>query len=171
MNRNHEISDQFNNWSDNEETKCDKFAPPSRESPSSASIHEAGSFAGLVDRALQEVWQAGLQVRARSGSWSEVLSVGEHSRRSSGDDLRAAGLRRSGEGLSCEPCGSSRAVGGNLRNQSRAHETSRAILVNRYGLSIGRGFWGRRLFGRRDVGRKHDSRLPSWRTGRGGERR
>jgi hypothetical protein len=45
----------------------------------------------LVDRALQALRQAGMQMCRRSRPWSEVLPVGELSRGATADGLRATG--------------------------------------------------------------------------------
>src|ERR1044071_2943488 len=45
-------------------------------------------------RALQAMWQAGMQMRRRPGTWPKVLSLGQLSRIAATDGLRAAGVVR-----------------------------------------------------------------------------
>ncbi len=49
------------------------------------------SAARLTHRALQALWQAGLQMCRGAGPWPEVLPVGELSRRAAANGLRATG--------------------------------------------------------------------------------
>ena len=162
------ISDQLYNWSEKNGKSIDKFAPASRESHSTASSNEAGIFKGVVDRAIQEVWEAWLQMRERSGAWAEILSLGKHAQKSSGDDLRAAGLCRSSPELSFESSRSSRAVGGDLRNQPRTVEESREVLESSHEFGVSQCLGNRRRFGGRGVGRQYDTGLSLCGIGTGG---
>jgi hypothetical protein len=84
-------SDHAYDWSDRsirEILLCVAQAPASV----AAQIATLGcGTAWLADRALQALWQAGLQMCRGSGSRPEVLPVGELSRRAAADGLRATG--------------------------------------------------------------------------------
>ncbi len=123
------MSDQLYTWSDEEHKFNDDVAPPPRHSATSAAIPEAGVPEGLADRALQEVRQGRLQVRAWPGARSQVLPVAKYSWGAAGDGVRAAGLCRAGRGLSCKPLNGSQAVGGDLRDQPRAAETEGGVVA------------------------------------------
>jgi hypothetical protein len=84
--------------------------------------------AGIHHRAIQALWQAGMQMRRRARSWSQVLSVSELSRPASTDGLCAAGgLRRDG-GIDRQLSPNARNSGDNLRDQPRIVAPSRGAL-------------------------------------------
>jgi hypothetical protein len=84
-------SDHVYDWSDSsirEILLCVAQAPAGV----AAQIAALGcSAARLTHRALQALWQAGLQMCRGSGPWPEVLPVGELSRRAAANGLRATG--------------------------------------------------------------------------------
>ena len=85
-------SDQLYTWSDiNEEERacCQPEKAPS--SPPTSTAPAQGDPARLVDRALQTLWQARVQVRRRPWSWTQVLPFGELSRLAAADGLCSAG--------------------------------------------------------------------------------
>jgi hypothetical protein len=85
-------------------------------------------LARLADRALQALWQAGLQMRRRSRPRPEVLPVGELSRRATADGLRATGRCGRHSGARRElPRGAHGSRGG-LRNQPRTVTAPRGAL-------------------------------------------
>jgi hypothetical protein len=86
------------------------------------------SVARLVDRALQALWQAGLQMCRGSWSRPEVLPVGELSRRAAADGLRATGKSGSHSRARRQlPRGTHDARRG-LRDQPRAAAAPRGAL-------------------------------------------
>jgi len=87
-------SDQLNTWSDKngkraccrlEETSTSTFTPVAPAQVDSAR---------LADRALQTLWQAGVQMRRRSRPWPQVLPFGEPSGIAAANGLCAAGVSR-----------------------------------------------------------------------------
>jgi hypothetical protein len=87
-----------------------------------------GAAARLVDRALQTLRQAGLQVRRGSGPRAKVLPVRELSRRATADGLCATGKSGSHSHASRQlPPGTHKARGG-LRDQPRAVTAPRGAL-------------------------------------------
>ena len=163
-------SDQLYTWSDiNEEERacCQPEKTPS--SPPTSTAPAQGDPARLVDRALQTLWQARVQVRRRPWSWTQVLPFGELSRLAAADGLCSAGG-------ACSDCGvcrqlplGPRNLRSHLRDQPRTaappggalngrHERSavRHPCANRcwigwraprqYGRSLAR--WQPRLFGK-----------------------
>ena len=93
MTENALISDQFYNWSDNEQ-----FRFHSRTAPATPGFDQAAGAARtlhsprFLDRTLQTLWQTRLQVRPRPGSWSQILFVDQPARCSPRDGLRPGGL-------------------------------------------------------------------------------
>jgi hypothetical protein len=103
----------------------------------------------LTYRALQTLWQAGLQVRQGPGAWSQVLPVGQLPGASTSHGLCAARTLRSDHRIPGQLPTNSRDFRGNLRDQPRTITASRGALsrdgrrtfcVHR---SVGNGNWCR----------------------------
>jgi len=94
-------------------------------------IDRAESAARLCDRALQEVWQAWVQVCPGAGSWTEVLSVSEPGRAATGDGVCSQGVCGGGGAQAGEPAGVSQGTGGTLRDKQGAAEAARRVLAGR----------------------------------------
>src|SRR5580693_6508419 len=94
MNNLHLLSDHVYDWSAKSlEQNIFGVAPtPARVAAQTAAV--GCGAARLADRALQALRQAGLQMRRWSRPRAEVLPVGEFSRRTAADGLRAAGKSR-----------------------------------------------------------------------------
>ena len=122
------ISDQCYKGSAANDRPTDNIASTPCLADTTAAVDEARVSQGLAGRALQAMWQAGVQVCPGAGSWSQILSLSKPCRASSGDDLRAPGLGRAGGGLSCESCGCPRTVGGDLRDKPDVVKKSRGFL-------------------------------------------
>ena len=126
------VSDQLLTWSD-EYTEADHGRPAKAPPSAPASIAAAQSHpAGFPHRALQTLWQARMQMRRRSRSWPQVLSVGELSRPAPTNGLRPARVLRAGERVpgQLSPC--SPDSGGDLRDQPRAPAPPREALKDRH---------------------------------------
>src|SRR5438094_2223674 len=95
-------SAQLYTWSDTheEERACHLEKTPSSSRAPTAPTQ--GDLAWLADRALQTLWQARVQVRRRSRSWTQVLPFGELSGLAAADGLCAAGVSRADCGVCCQ---------------------------------------------------------------------
>src|SRR5271169_6390045 len=85
------LSDHIYDWSDQ---SLEQNIVGVTQAPASVAAQTSAVGCGaarLADRALQALRQAGLQMCRGSGSRSEVLPVGEFSRRAAADGLRAPG--------------------------------------------------------------------------------
>ena len=126
------VSDQLYTWSDNhaERTHC-RFAktPPSSPAPAASAPRDPARF---PHRALQTMWQAGMQMRRRPRPRSQVLSVGELSRPAAANGLRPAGVLCSGGRVPRQLPPRPRDLGGHLRDQPRAAAPSGGALEDRY---------------------------------------
>ena len=126
------MSDQLYTWSDSnaERTHC-RFAktPPSSPAPTASAPRDPARF---PHRALQTMWQAGMQMRRRPRSWPQVLSVGELSRPAAANGLRAAGVSCSDGRVPRQLPSSPRDLGGHLRDQPRTAAPSGGALKDRY---------------------------------------
>src|ERR1700736_1881945 len=125
------MSDQLYTWSDRDAKE--NCCRPAKTTPGAAAPTAAigGDSARLADRALQTLWQAGMQMRQRSRSWAQVLSVGELSGLAATNGLRAARGLRPDQGVSGQLSASPRALGGDLRDQSRTAAPPRDALKSR----------------------------------------
>jgi len=124
-------SDQFYTWSDRnaEQAHC-RLAktPPCPPAPTAPAPSHPSR---LPHRALQTLWQAGMQMRRRSRSWPQVLSVGELSGPATANGLRAAGVLRADGRVPRQLPPSPRDLGGDLRDQPRIVAPPRGALKGR----------------------------------------
>src|SRR5215472_1854326 len=126
------LSDQLLAWSDeNREADHRRLAkaPPSAPAPIAPAQSCPPRF---PHRALQTLWQARLQMRRRSRSWPQVLSVGELSRPAPANGLRPARVLRAGERVPGQLPPRPPGLGGDLRDQPRALTASREALRDRH---------------------------------------
>ena len=107
----------------------------SAQAPTSATAADttAGSAPSwLPHRALQTLWQAGLQMRPRPGSWAEVLPLGQSLRATAANGLHSPGLLPPDHRISDQLSAAPSDFGRDLRYQSRAVIASRRALRNRH---------------------------------------
>ena len=125
-------ADQLYTWSDNNashitQTALVRFAkaPAAAVAP----VAPARAFAArLAHRALQTLWQGGMQMRPRSRSWPQVLPLRELFRPNAANGLRAPGVSGSDHRSSGSSPSSPRDLGGDLRDQSRTTASPRGTL-------------------------------------------
>jgi len=162
-------SDQLFTWSDEytERIRC-RAAKTPRRSCASTSPAQIDS-ARLAHRAIQAMWQAGVQMRRRPRPWPQILPFGEPPGLAATHGLCAARVSRSDYRVHCQLPPGARDLRSDLRDQPRTaappggalnghHERSsvRPPCVNRcwigwraprqYGRSLAR--WQPRLFGK-----------------------
>ena len=121
-------SDQLSTWSDinARQTNCRVAkTPPSSLTPTSST---PGHSARFPHRALQTLWQAGMQMRRRSRPWPQVLSFGELPGLAAANGLCAARVLRTDYRVPCQLPSSPRDLRGDLRDQSRASAAPRGAL-------------------------------------------
>lgn len=99
--------------------------PPTATAPPAT---PRSSFAGLPNRALQALRQAGMQVRSRSRSWPQVLPLGQSLWPATANGLPPPGLSKPGQRVSCQLPPSPRDLGRDLRHQSRTAMPPRGAL-------------------------------------------
>jgi len=131
------ISDQFYTWSDGytERTRRRTAKTPQRScAPAAAAEIDP---AGLPYRAIQAMWQAGMQVRRRSRTRAEVLSVRKLSWPAAANGLRATGCLRANSGVSRQLSPKPGDSGSNLRDQPRIVAPSRGALKRCYERAAG----------------------------------
>src|SRR5260370_15698676 len=113
-------SDQLYTWSDKnaEERTCCYLekTPPSPRAPATPTQDDS---ARLADRALQTLWQAGVQVRRRSRPWTQVLRFDELPGIATANGLCAARVSRSDRRVRRQLPPNPRDLRSDLRDQSR----------------------------------------------------
>jgi hypothetical protein len=158
-------SDQLYMWSDgySERTRSHTTKTPQRScAPAAATEIDP---AGLPHRAIQALWQAGMQVRRRTWTWSQVLSVGKLSWPAAANGLRAAGCLRTDCRVSCQLSPQPRDSGNDLRDQPRTSAPSRSALERHSERVSRRRPRPDRCGVRRRVSRQHAHMLARWRPG------
>jgi hypothetical protein len=129
-----QLADQLYTWTDNHALPaaqtdfcCLTPAPPPAIAPDAA----ARSFAPWFShRALQTLWQAGLQMRPRAWPWPKVLPVGQSLQTTAANGLRPTGLSPRNHRISGQLSTTPSDFGRDLRHQSRVVVPSRGILRN-----------------------------------------
>jgi hypothetical protein len=112
-------SDQLYTWSDkNGKRACCHIEKTSADASASTAPAEVNP-PRLADRALQTLWQAGLQMCRRSRPWPEVLPFGEPSGLAAANGLCAAGVSRPDCRVRCQLPPSPRNLRSDFRDQPR----------------------------------------------------
>lgn len=112
------VSDQLFTWSDNYAKPLDHSTQTSAQATAAQASTVGCRSARLADRTLQTLRQTGLQVRNRSGAWSEVLPVGKPYRCSTRHGLRSTGHTATGGTVPCQLPQDPRRTGSAVRDQS-----------------------------------------------------
>ena len=145
-------SDQLSPWSDEHAEAVSGFLAQTPHCSYAPIAPTAGDPAWLPYRALQALRQAGMQMRRRPRSRSQVLPFGQLPRLTAANGLRTAGVLRTNGGASCQLSQNPRDPRADLRDQPRIAAPPRGALRNgrerssflAYGLSIYRCEIGRR---------------------------
>jgi hypothetical protein len=165
-----QLADQLYTWTDNHALQaaqtdfcCLTPAPPPATAPDAA----ARSFAPWFShRALQTLWQTGLQMRPRPRPWSKVLPVGQSIRAAAGNGLHSPGLSPPDRRISGQLSATPSDLGRDLRHQSRAVVPSRGILRNCYESCPSRSVASLRCRTWQSARRQHALRLARQRSSR-----
>src|SRR6516225_6904366 len=124
-------SDQLFTWSATNDNKVHPVRLEEASPCPPAQTPLAGSHSPrLSHRTLQALWQARLQMRQGSRSWSQVLPVCKLPPFAPPNGLRTAGVSRPDQKVSCQLSARSRDLGGDLPDQSRTVAPSRGTLSN-----------------------------------------
>jgi hypothetical protein len=123
-------SDQLYTWSDKDSRPTRRCtAEAAQRSPAPTASAESDP-PRLPDRALQTMWQAGMQMRRRSRSWPQVLSFDQLPGLAAANGLRAAGVLRPDGRVSRQLPPSPRDFRGDLRDQPRIAAPTRGALID-----------------------------------------
>jgi len=128
-------SDQLYTWSDKIAETVNRRLAQTPPGAFASTAPTQGHPAWLSHRALQTLWQAGMQMRRRSRPWPQVLSFGELPGLAATDGLRAAGVLPPGHRVAGQLSASPRDLRADLRDQSRAAAPPRGALRGRHARS------------------------------------
>ena len=132
----HKLADQLYTCTDNYALKaaptdfCCSAPAPTATTPTAATARSSAPWFSY--RALQTLWQAGLQMRSRPRSWPKVLPLGQSLRATAANGLHSPGLLSPERRISCQLLSAPSDFGGDLRHQSRTVISPRTTLRNRY---------------------------------------
>ena len=122
------LSDQYEDWSDTFAKSIHPIsAQPARSSRATSSTTVCNP-ARFADRALQALWQTGLQMRPGAGPWAQVLPLDQSARCQARDGLRPPRCARNRHSVFGKLSLGPRDPGSDLRDQSRV-VTSQGDLV------------------------------------------
>ena len=122
-------SDQLFKWSDIYETQVNScFTPKTKNSFTQASAYR-GRFARLINRALQALWQAGMQMCRWAGSRSKVLSLGKQAWQQAADGLCPTRFKAKGRRILSKLSQNKDNLRRTLRNQPRAFASQGKVLA------------------------------------------
>src|SRR5918994_2051886 len=121
-------SDQLYTWSDRDGNpiQC-RIAKAPQRSPAPTASAESDP-PRLPDRALQTMWQAGMQMRRRPRPWPQVLSFDQLPGLAAANGLRAPGVIRAHGGVPGQLPPNPRDFRGDLRDQPRIAAPTRGAL-------------------------------------------
>src|SRR5206468_9707247 len=132
MNWNVLKSDHLYTWSDEySETNRARFTKTPQASPAPIAPTPSAP-ARLPHRALQAMWQAGMQMRRRPRPWPQVLFVGKLPGLAPANGLRPPGVLPASNAVPRQLPPRPRDSGFHLRDQPRTTAPSRATLKSRY---------------------------------------
>ena len=124
MKQKNRLSDQYYDWSDKRPRKSLGASPPAETQAASEQDAVSGDvLARFVDRALQALWQAGMQMLDGAGARAKVLPLRQSGGIQATDGLRALRVPPTGTAVRGELSTRSRVSQGNLCNQSRTIAT------------------------------------------------
>src|SRR3984893_12287382 len=138
MNKNRILSGQLYDWSDNEPFRFLSWRadPATPSSGQAAATARTVYSAGFVDRTLQTLWQTGLQVCPGPRARAQVLSIGQPTRRTTPNGLRAGGVLSTGLRVPPQLSASASTAGADLQPQSRVITAPNEVLSKHGAFSI-----------------------------------
>jgi len=124
-----QLSDQLNNWSDNYEETIDLTFIEKATSLAGSFVKVASVVsARLTYRALQEMWQARLQLRKLAGPWAQVLPIYQSIRWPTRDGLCASRSSDQGRKIVTKLATAQGSHRRDLQTQSRTSSPKRGVL-------------------------------------------
>lgn len=128
------VSDQLVYWSDTNEEQISYISSAKAKNSFRQASPSRCCSTRLLDRALQTLWQARVQMCAWSWSWSQVLPVRQPDRSQTPDGLCSPEVPRTGRRVPCEFPQDKAALGRNMCDQPRASTPQRAIVGESHGI-------------------------------------
>jgi hypothetical protein len=153
------LSDQLYTWSDQHTYGTCRCSSQTPHRPFASTTAPSVDLAWLSNRAIQAMWQARMQMCRWSWAWPQVLSVGELSRPSSADGLRAPRGLWASFGVSHQLSSDPRDSGRDLRDQPGVTSSSRGTLKRCYERMVINPTWSDRCGGWRRASGQYAGRL------------
>jgi hypothetical protein len=123
------LSDQYYDWSDPQPRKSSALRlAAEEEAVGEPAASPGGGLARFVDRTVQALRQAGVQVRLRTGPWAKVLPLGQSVGIEAAAGLCALRVPATGAPVRGERSAGSRNPQADLRYQSRVVTTTRTAV-------------------------------------------
>jgi hypothetical protein len=122
------VSDQLYNWSDESSKRIRCRASKTAQRSCASTPPTTIDSARFPDRAIQTLWQAGMQMHRGSRTWPQVLPVHQLPRPEAADGLCAAGSCPPGGRVSVQLSSGARDPGPDLRDQPRVAAPARGAL-------------------------------------------
>jgi hypothetical protein len=158
-------SDQLYTWSDKNGKRASCHLEKTSPSASAPVTPAQVDPARLADRALQTLWQAGVQMRRRPRAWPQVLPFGEPSGPPPSNGLCAAGVSRPDCRVRRQLPPGPRNPGSDLRDQPRTVAPPGGALKGHYERSALRPPCIRRCRIGRRAPRQYGRGLAGWQPG------
>ncbi len=125
------FSVQFINGTDYDRRKTNSILTQKKNYPVETScFRRFTDSARLFDRTIYSLWKAGMQVRRRSRSRPQILSIRQLSWTQAGTGLCTPEVRGSSKTISGQLQESKKNIRGDLQHQSRAFKTERNTVKN-----------------------------------------
>jgi hypothetical protein len=158
-------SDQLYTWSDENGKRAHCHLEKTPSSPPAPTASTQGDPARLVDRTLQTLWQARVQMRRRSGPWPQVLPFGEPPGLTATNGLCAAGVSRPDCRVRRQLPPSPRDLRSDLRDQPRTAASPGGALKSHHARSASRPSCANRCWIGRRAPCQYGRGLARWQPG------
>ena len=129
MKKNDVISDQLNKWSDIYEKQIHQYSSPKTKNTFEQTSKARNHFERLFNRALQALWQAGMQMCSRPWSWAQILFIRQQAGQQATDGLCPTRFRAKGGRIPGELPQNKAHFRGTVRHQPRAFASQAKVLA------------------------------------------
>jgi len=129
MRKNDVISDQFNKWSDIYEKQTHQHSSAKTKNTFAQTAKAGSHFERLFNRALQALWQTGVQMCSWPGPWAKVLFIRQQAGQQTTNGLRSTRFKGKGRTIPGKLPQDKVDFRGALRHQPRAFASQAKVLA------------------------------------------
>ncbi len=129
MRKNDVISDHLYKWSDINEKQTHQYSSSKTKNTFKQTSKARSHFKRLVNRTLQALWQAGMQMCSRPWSWAKILFVRQQAGQQATDGLRSTRFKGKGRTIPGKLPQDQVNFRGTLRHQPRAFASQAKVLA------------------------------------------